>query len=114
MGLIESKWSFTFGLTYFSVSTCLTDNNSMGGTFGISKSFFEDKLSLNWNNSLMNSEQELEKSWIWNSNVNGNYRITKHHAIKLNLFFTGNYVNSGSQNPSFNEFKGDLSYVYTF
>jgi len=114
LGLVKSKWSFIFGLTYFSVSTCLTKNNSKGGTIGISKSLFDDKLSLNWNNSLMNSVQEQEKSWILNSNINGNYKITKHHALKLNLFFTGNYVNAGSQNPSFNEFKGDLSYVYTF
>ena len=114
LGLIKSKWSFSFGLTYFSVKTCLSNNISDGGTFGISKSFINDKISLTWNNSLMYSGQIQDKSWVWNSNINGNYKITKHHSIKLNLFFTGNYTNPGSQNPSFNESKGEIGYVYKF
>lgn len=114
LGLIQSKWSFTFGLTYSSFSTCLADNTSTGGTFGLSKLLLKDKLSLNWNNSLIRSGSDAGKSWVYNSNMSCNYLIHKHHAIKLNIYFTGNYNDPGSVNKSFNEIKGDLNYVYTF
>ena len=114
LGLIESKWSFTFGLSYASFSTCLSDNTGTGGTFGLSKLFFKDKLSLNWNNSLTRSVSDAGKGWILNSNLTSNYKVHKHHAIKLNVYFTGNYNDPGSINKSFNEIKGDLGYVYSF
>ncbi len=114
LGLIESKWSFTFGLSYASFRTCLSDNTGTGGTFGLSKLFFNDKLSLSCNNSLTRSISDAGRGWVLNSNMNVNYKVNKHHAIKLNAYFTGNYNDPSSINKSFNEIKGDLSYVYSF
>jgi len=114
LGLLKPGWSFTFGLTYNSFNTCLTDNTGAGGTFGVSKSFLQDKLSLNWNNSLIRSWTDMDNGWVLNSNLTGNYKITKHHAMRLNVYFTGNYNDPGSVSKSFNEIKGDLGYVYTF
>ena len=114
LGLIKTKWTFTFGLTYTSFSTCPSTNTGTGGTLGVSKLFFKDKLSLSWNNSLIRSVSDSDKGWVLNSNLTGNYRVHKHHAIKLNVYFTGNYNDPGSLSKSFNEIKGDLGYVYTF
>jgi hypothetical protein len=61
LGLVETGWSFTFGLSYLNFYTCLVTNTDYGGTFGLSKSFIEDKLSFNWNNSLMRSVSGDEK-----------------------------------------------------
>jgi len=114
LGLLETGWSFMFGLTYLNYYTCLSTNTESGGTFGLSKSFLDDKLSFNWNNSLMRSVSGDDKGWILNSSPSANYQITRHHSARLNIFFTGNYTDTGSINPSFNEFKGELSYVFTF
>jgi hypothetical protein len=114
LGLLESGWSFTFGLTYLNFYTCQTSNNETGGTFGASKSFFDNKLSFNWNNSLMRSVFGSEKGWVLNSNPSGDYQLNRHHSARLNIYFTGNYTDPGSVNKSFNEFKGELSYVFTF
>lgn len=114
LGLVKSKWSFSFGGTYTNFSNAMAENTTMGGTIGISKSMAKDKLTFGWNNAAVYSIQQQEGGWVLNSNITGNYKFIKHHSLKLNLFYTGNFSDPGSQSKSFHEFKGDLSYVYSF
>jgi hypothetical protein len=114
LGLIKSKWSFIFGLTWSSFISSMTPVAGKGGNLGFSKLLFGDNLSLNWNNSLVRSESGPDKGWILNSNLGANYRVQKHHTLRLTAYFTGNYPDPGAAGTSFNEIKGDLGYVYRF
>jgi hypothetical protein len=114
LGIVKTKWSFSLGGTYTTFNSALAENTTMGGTIGISKSFLKDKLTLNWNNAVVYALQQQEGGWVLNSNISGNYKFHKHHSLKLNFFYTGNFSDPGAQSPSFHEFKGDLSYVYSF
>ncbi|TRZ72021.1 MAG: hypothetical protein D4R97_06230, partial [Bacteroidetes bacterium] len=114
LGLVKTKWSFSIGGTYTTFSNALSESTTMGGTIGISKSFFKDKLTFTWNNSGVYAQQQQEGGWVLNSNITGNYKVHKHHSLRLNLFYTRNFSDPGSTSVSFHEFKGDLSYVYSF
>lgn len=119
LGLVESRWSFTGGATYSLTSNYLEDITGVGGTIGVSKNLMEDKISLSWNNSLVYTNSKPYGEWIYNSTVMGSYTINSHNNLRLNIYFTNNFNRSNpeahpSVTPSFNELKGDLSYVYTF
>jgi hypothetical protein len=114
LGLTKSKWSINTGLTYTVTINYAADIKGFGGTIGLTRALLKDKLSLSWNNSLMRSKSDLDKVLVFNSSLSSNYRAGKHNSFRLYIYFTGNYPGSDSANPTFNEFKGDLSYVYTF
>jgi hypothetical protein len=114
LGIVKTRWTFSAGFTYTSLSSKLAKNSGLGGTLGVSKSFFKNKLTLNWNNALVYAEQQQQGGWVLNSNITGNYKIYRHHALKLGIFYTGNFSDPGSTVSSFNEFKGNISYVYNF
>ena len=114
LGLVESRFSFLFGVTYSLASTYLSDITGTGGTIGVSKNMLKDKLSLSWSNSLVHTDAQSNGTWVFNSTIISNYTINSHHALRLNIYYTGNFNSSNSVSPTFNEYKGDLSYVYTF
>ena len=114
LGLVPGRWSFNAGLTYVSSETYASSYSNIGIAAGVSKSLLDNKLSINWNNALTRSDNENERGWIFNSTASVVYQVTSHHNIRFNIYFTGNYNDPGSINPSFNEFKGDMTYVYTF
>jgi hypothetical protein len=111
---LESRWSFIAGLTYLQVNMAAAGNSSYGFSAGLSKSLLDNKLTIGWNNALMRPKVSGDEGWTINSNLNAGYRVTRHHNLRLNVYYTGNFFPSGSVNPSFNEFKGDLMYVYSF
>ena len=114
LGLIPSRWSFSVGVNYLSMSSSTATSTGYGGSLGVTKSLAGDKLSLSWTNSVTRNKMPGGSGYVLNSNLSGNYRLSSHHAFRLSLFYTGNQMDSGAQNPSFTEFKGDLNYVYTF
>jgi hypothetical protein len=114
LNLTESKWSVNSGFTYTMTSNFLADITGIGGTLGVSRLFMDDILLIGWNNSLTHTNADQAKAWVFNSSLSSTYKAGKHHSLRLYIYFTGNYTGSGSVNPSFNELKGDLSYVYTF
>jgi hypothetical protein len=114
LGLVESRFSFLFGVTYSLTSNYLTDITGVGGTIGVTKSFLKDKLALSWNNSLVHTDIQPNGTWVFNSNIISSYNINTHNALRFNFYYTGNFTQSNTTTPTFNEFKGDLSYVYTF
>lgn len=114
IGLLPSRWSLNIGATCIITQNYLGDQTGIGGSFGVSKALFKDKLSLSWNNSLMRSNSPQLPGWTFNSNLIALYMITSHHSFRFNIYLTGNQGDPGSVNTSFNELKGDLTYVYTF
>lgn len=114
VGFTKTKWSVNSALTFTLISNFMTDITGIGGTIGISKTLLKDKLSLSWNNAITRNNAGESSAWVYNSSLSSNYRTGKHHNFRLYIYFTGNFTGSGSSNPSFNELKGDLSYVFTF
>jgi hypothetical protein len=112
--LIRTQWSFTAGLTWNSVDNFNGKTTGFGGTLGVSKPFLKGKLNLAWNNACMHSGSSGNTAWVINSNILGAYTVNRHHSLKLSLYYTGNFTGAGSASPTFNEFKGDMSYVFTF
>ena len=86
----------------------------IGGAIGVTKTLISDRMMLSWNNALTRTNSDQNDAWVFNTSLSSIYRIGKHHNFKLYIYFTGNYTGPDSINPSFSEFKGDLSYVFTF
>jgi hypothetical protein len=114
LSLTDSKWSVNTGLILTLISNYLNDITGIGGTAGVSKTLLKDKLMMNWSNGLTRNYNGQSEAWVFNSSLSSTYKPGKHHSLRLYLYFTGRYTGSDSVNPSFNELKGDLSYVYTF
>lgn len=110
----ETRWTLLTGLNYVCVINLLGTGTNTGITVGGNKSLLDDKLNIGLNNAVMRSDTPGAKGWILNINLNATYRVNAHHSMRLNGYYTGNYFPDGSSVPSFNEFKGDLMYVYTF
>jgi hypothetical protein len=114
LGLIPTKWSFTAGLTWTLLTSQALKTQGLGGTLGVSKSLLKDRMNISWNNAVSETKSGDIPTWIFNSNILATYRVGKHHSFRLNLYITGNYPGAGSPNPKFTEYKGDISYVFTF
>jgi hypothetical protein len=114
LSIIESKLSMNAGLTYLTMKNVLSENKSQGFTVGVSKMMAKETLSLNWSNSLMFTNYMQNTGKVFTSSIGLNYRLKKHHQFHFNIFFTGNYYPQASTVQSFNEIKGDMSYVFTF
>jgi hypothetical protein len=111
---VESRWSMTSGLNFIRVINFVGISSNYGISAGGNKTLLEDKLSIGLNGSLMRSDYAGSMGWVANANLNATYQITSHHNLRLNGYYTGNFFPGGSTIPTFNEFKGDLMYVYTF
>jgi len=111
---LESRWSLITGINYVRVINFAGISSNYGITVGGSKILLKDRLNIGLNNSLMRSDYAGEQGWVANVNLNATYQITAHHNVRLNGYYTGNFFPGSSTVPSFNEFKGDLMYVYTF
>ncbi|MBP6872312.1 MAG: hypothetical protein KBC43_09930 [Bacteroidales bacterium] len=114
LGLTKTKWSVNTGITCTLISNYIADITGIGGTIGISKTLLKDKLSIGWINAVTRNNAGSTDAYIYNSNLTATCRAGKHHNFRLYIYFTGNFTGTGSYNPSFNELKGDLSYVFTF
>ena len=114
IGLVQSRWSFTTGLNCILSNTSLSSNTGIGGTAGVSKTLLKDKMSLGWTNALSRNYGSQGNGWVFNSTLISNYQLNLHNSFRFNIYFTGNYPDNGSVNPTFNEIKGDLTYGYTF
>ena len=114
LGLVKSKLNFTTSLSSTMLKNNLYQNNLMGITAGITKMLISDKLNLSWTNSYMVNEVNKEKGTVFNTNLTTGFRFHPKHNINFNIYHTSNKFAAGSAQPSFNEFRGDFSYVYSF
>ena len=84
---------------------------SVGPTFSFSKSLMKGKLSVNTSIGFIASQQN--KVWsnkTLTNNIGFNYRITKNHAVKFN----NNIMYSKYATGATHEYKGSVTYTYTF
>jgi len=114
LGLIKSKLSITFGITNTILNSYAGSSTGIGGNTGISKTLWKDRMTLNWNASLMRNVYFNDGGWIVNSNFICNIKIHDHHSLRACMYYTGNYPDADNPNLSFNEYKGDISYIFTF
>lgn len=114
LSLNASMLSFSLSLNYTLLNNFLMQSKATGGSLGISKSMQEGRLTASFNNTLQRTNQLEEKGWVTNSSLNLTWRFIKKNTLRFGLFYINTSYPDGSVNPSFKEFKGDLSYVYTF
>ncbi len=114
LGLLQKKITISGGLNYMILHNYIADNKASGFTAGVAGLAAKDKLSLSWSNTLMRSEYMQNKGWIFTTNFTAAYKHSKHHQFRAGIYYTGNHYQQNASTPSFNEIKGDMSYVYSF
>jgi len=114
LSLNASMLSFSLSLNHTLLGYFMKVCKATGGSPGVSKSLQENRFSASLNNSLQRTRMAEEKGWVFNSSLNFTRSFLKKNSLRFGLFYINTSYPDGSVNPSFNEFKGDLSYVYTF
>lgn len=114
LGLLKQKLNINVSANYTNMSNLNYTNQLIGGTLGISSTLLKDKLSLNWNNSFMLNEINNDNGTVFNTGLSANYRFLPKHTATLNFNLINNTFSDSSTVPSFNEFRGDIGYVFTF
>jgi len=114
VGFIPQKLNLIIGLNYTGLKNNYYNNTMSGINAGISKTLADNNLTLNWNNSFLLNKINSDNGTIFNTSVSANYRFAKKHSINLNIYYIRNSFGEKAASPSFNEYRGDFSYVFTF
>ena len=114
LGLLKIKLNLSAGLNYTNMVNKNYTNQLMGVTLNAAKIFLQDKLSLNWNNSLMLNKINADNGTVFNTGLNAAYRFHPKHSVTLNFNMINNSFSNSTTVPSFNEIRGDIGYVFTF
>jgi len=112
--LLQQKLSLTLSLNHIGLKNNFYTNTMNGFTAGISKVLAKDKLSVNWINTYMLNKINSDNGTILNSMLSANFRIAQKHTLNLNANYIKNSFANNSATPSYNEIRGDFSYVFTF
>lgn len=84
---------------------------SVGPTFAFSKNFMKGKIAASTSITFIVTKQNsLWSSKTLTNNIGFSYRVTKNHAVKLN----NNIMYTKYATGATHEYKGDLTYTYTF
>jgi hypothetical protein len=114
LGFVPQKMNLIVGLNYTGLKNNFYENTMKGFTAGISKTLAKDNLSLSWNNCLLFNKVNEDNGTIFTTSLSANYRLASKHSFNFNLYYIANSFAQDSATPSFNEFRGDFSYVFTF
>ena len=114
LGLIPAKFNITTSLNSTRLKNNLYQNIMSGITVGLNKMLASDKVSLSWSNSYMINKVNSDKGTVFNTTFSGGLRITPKQSINLSFYYTDNKFVKNSATPSYNEYRGDFSYVYSF
>jgi len=106
--------SITAGLNHTTLSSFAGQNKANGVSAGISRSLKDGRFIAGFSNSLQWAEVQKIRGTIYNASVNSSFRLKKHHTFRFSAYYTKSTYPDGFISPSFNELKGDLSYVFTF
>jgi hypothetical protein len=109
----RSTFSINAGLNYTVLDLQTGKNETYGITWGLGKSFFHNKLNASFSNVLNLSSYNGANGTVINIIAALNYNLSKKSSFNINLCYNGNNSKS-TENPSFNEYKGDFTYVYHF
>ena len=113
-GLPVLRLNISAGANYTSMMNKNFKNVLVGGNLNLSKTFLSDKLSLNWTNNIMSNKINDDSGLIINSALNGAYRFHPKHLLSLNFSLINNRFANEAAVPSYDEIRGDISYVFTF
>ena len=113
-GLPVLRLNISAGANYTSMTNKNFENVMIGGNLNLSKTFLSDKLSLNWSNNIMSNKINDDSGLIINSALNGAYRFHPKHLLSLNFSLINNRFANEAAVPSYDEIRGDISYVFTF
>lgn len=114
LNIKESGIGVSFGLNHTLLESFAGAQKVTGATAGASKTWMEGKLQAALNSSLMKSQFNNTSGWIYNHSLTGAWQLKKHHSMRFSFFYISQKYPAGTGNTSFNEFKGDLGYVFTF
>jgi hypothetical protein len=113
LGLIPIRANLSTGLNYIAMNNKFYNMKMYGGNLNLSKTFLEDKLSLNLGNNVMYNDMDENSSLILNLMLNAAYRFHPKHSLALNLNAIINRFKN-PVNPSYHETRGEFSYAFTF
>lgn len=114
LGFPALKMNVSAGANYTMMTNKNFENVLIGGNLNLSKTLFEDKLSLNWSNNVMSNTINDDNGLIINSALNAAYRFHPKHSLSLNFNVINNRFAEAATVPSYNEIRGDIGYVFTF
>ncbi|WP_461091544.1 hypothetical protein [Spirosoma gilvum] len=111
-------WGFNGMLSYTQTQLPIAvgDTNRtvrfFGPTLGATQSFLEKKLTTSFNASYLVNQQSGITGKVLTASLNGSYQIAKRQSVSISL----NYLNSntGIQEQTFNELRGNLGYGISF
>ncbi len=114
LSLIEHSLSFMAGLNYNKLENYFLNSQAMGFSLGANKAFMQGKIMASWNNAFIRTTQLAANHWTINSFFTSSYQIDRSHSIRFGLYFTRAAYPASVSETTFNELKGDISYVYSF
>jgi hypothetical protein len=114
IGLIPAKFNITTSLNSTNLKNNLYKNRMSGVTVSLNKMLASDKITLSWNNSYMVNKINSDRGTVVNTSFAAGFRITQKQAVNLSVYYTSNKFAAGSATPTYNEYRGDFSYVYSF
>jgi hypothetical protein len=114
LGLIPAKLNITTSINSTKLKNNLYQNIMSGVTVGLNKMLASDKITIGWNNSYMVNKINSDKGTVINTVFTAGFRISGKQSINLSMYYTSNKFAQGSATPSYNEYRGDFSYVYSF
>ncbi len=112
--LTEKKITLNAGLNYMKLTNYTGDNMAMGFSAGIMGMLAKDLLSIGWSNCFLTTEYLGNKGKVVTSQLTLGLSFKKQHQFRLGAYFTGNFYDKGASVPSYNQIKGDFSYVFSF
>jgi len=115
--LVEQNLSFLFNANMIRMQLATGENGNEGLTLGVTKGFYNNKLTLGLTNSLLRGNQSGSRSTILNNGLRMTYQKSKKHVFNLLANFIGNYPSQAITELNelrFSEWRGEAGYTFNF
>lgn len=109
LGFPSKKLTITTSLNYNYSDVGEDDSNSAGGSVGINKSMYENKLNLSFISTYNTSKNKTIKTDMLNFRLNASLVLNKKHRINSNIMQLFR-----NQTNTLNEFTATIGYSYLF
>ncbi len=109
LNLSKQGLGFSASFTYAKVKMKTAENTNTSFTLGAGKSFFNNKLRLQFSQLISTSGWEDSEQLLIRPSISGNYKIAKHHSFKFKC-----YLKSGRSDNNYTETSGDFTYTLSF
>lgn len=113
--LNQTGWNFTAGLNYNKATTIFNTLTSAGFIAGISRSFFENKLGLSNNNTILfNRLDGAANGTTFSIDLSARYLAMKKHSFSLGFNYLNSPANGIYNKTDFHQSRIMLAYQYAF